>query len=401
MKDLKELEREIHRQSVEVWHHLHQNPELSMQEFHTAEYIEKQLRDHTSVDRVERVGKTGVWAELIGTAPRQGAEKILMLRGDMDALPIQEENELPYRSAVPGVMHACGHDVHTTSLLASVRILEQYRDQIPGRVWFFFQPGEEVMGGALTFLDDPKIDFSKVTGALGIHVAGNLEAGKIRMGHGTVLASADTLHFHIHGVGGHAAYPAAAKDAIVAAANLIIQLQTLISREIAPIDSAVLTIGQIHGGTKDNIIADSVKIDGTLRTLSKEIREKLQQAIRRICDGIEVSLRVTIDLTIDQGASPLSNSDEYVDLAERAAEKVLGPDRVVWSENPGLAGEDFAYYTDHVPGAFVFIGAQTPGGVPAAGHTPEFYTDEDALRVGALILSGAALEFFDVPYSRD
>jgi amidohydrolase len=395
---LKALEQDIHRQSVEIWHHLHQHPELSMQEFQTADYVEKLLREYTQVDRVKRVGKTGVWAELIGTAPRQGEEKILMLRGDMDALPIQEAEGRSYRSVVPGVMHACGHDVHTTSLLASVRILERYREQLPGRIWFFFQPGEEVMGGALTFLKDPDIDFSKLTGAFGIHVAGNLEVGKIRLGRGTVLASSDALHFHIHGVGGHAAHPAATKDAIIAAASLIMQLQTLVSREISATDAAVLSLCKIQGGTKDNIIAGEVAIDGTLRTLNQEIRERLQKGIRRICDGVELSLRVKIDFTVDPGSTPLSNSDEYVDIAAQAAEKVLGPDSVTWSEVPGLAGEDFAYYTDKVPGAFIFIGARTPGGAAAVGHTPEFYTDEDTLRVGALVLSSAALEFFHIPY---
>ncbi|HWS41597.1 MAG TPA: M20 family metallopeptidase [Pseudoflavonifractor sp.] len=398
MSELIDIERGIHAQSVESWHHLHRNPELSMREYNTADYIERALRETTGVDRVKRVDETGVWAELVGTASRQGPERTLVLRGDMDALPIQEKNELPFRSAVPGVMHACGHDVHTASLLASVRILEQYRDRIPGTVWFFFQPGEEVMGGALTFLADTEIDFERVSGAVGIHVAGNLEAGKIRLKEGPVLASADTLHFRILGESGHAAYPAAARDAVVAAANLIVQLQTLVSREVGATDSAVLTLGRIAGGTKDNIIAQEVRIDGTLRTLSKEVRAHLQQAIRRVCDGIGLSLRVTIELEIEQGSVPLVNDGAYVKLAERAAKRVLGEDSVSWSDVPGLAGEDFAYFLDRVPGAFVFIGSQTPGGPPAKGHTPEFYTDKDALRVGSLLLSSVALEFFGVDY---
>lgn len=398
MSKLAELENGIHAQSVETWHTLHQHPELSMKEYHTAAYIEKELRETTSVDRVKRVGETGVWAELKGTAPHSGPEKILILRGDMDALPIQEENDLPYRSVVPGVMHACGHDVHTTSLLGSVRLLEQYRDRIPGTVWFFFQPGEETMSGALTFFADPEIDFGRVTAAAGIHVAGDTEVGTVRLKEGPVLASADELHFRIVGKGGHAAFPAGARDAIVAAANLVLQLQTLVSREVDATEAAVLTLGKIAGGTKDNIIAGEVTIDGTLRTLNKDVRADLQKAIRRICDGIEVSLRVTIELKIHEGSAPLVNDGRYVKIAERAAQKVLGADHVLWSDRPGLAGEDFAFFLDRVPGVFLFIGAKTPGNPPAKGHTPEFYTDEGALRTGALILSGFALEFFGVEY---
>lgn len=397
MKSLTELEREIHDESIAVWHRLHENPELSMEEYQTADYIQSQLAEKTGL-AVRRVGKTGIWAELAGTAACDGPERILVLRGDMDALPIQEKTDLPYCSKIPGVMHACGHDMHTTALLASARILESFRDRIAGKIWFFFQPGEEKMAGAKTFLEDPDIDFDRVTQAIGIHAAGNVEVGKIRLKNGPILASSDELHFRLHGIGGHAAYPQNTHDTIVAAAYLIAQLHTLVSREVSPLDSAVLTIGKIMGGTKDNIIASEVTIDGTLRTLNQKTREDMQAAIRRICDGVETALRVDIDLEISQGTKPLLNCEGTVNLAKNAALKLLGNDSVVWAETPGMASEDFGYFLERVPGAFVFIGTQTPGKPPAAGHTPEFYTDPDAVRVASLILSGTALEYFSVEY---
>jgi amidohydrolase/hippurate hydrolase len=396
MSKLTDVEQTVHAELVEVWHHLHQNPELSFQEFKTADYIEKLLRETTGVDRIKRVGKTGLWAELKGTAPKQGEGTVIALRGDMDALPIQEESGVPFQSLVPGVMHACGHDVHTTSLLGAVKVLERYRDRIPGSVWFFFQPAEEVGQGAVTFLQDPEIDFTKIKAIAGIHVMSFLEAGKVGLKEGPLLASANKLSFTIRGEGGHAAAPHRARDPIVAAAALILELQTLVSREVNPVDSAVLSLCFIRGGTKDNIIASDVLIEGTLRTLNKETRDYLFEAIRRVCRGIALSMRVSVDVELIAGTPPLVNDDASVKTAAAALNKIVGPENVVFTKTPDMGGEDFAFYLEKVPGVFILIGSRSKGGKATGMHTADFYTDEEALRLGTLALSGFALESFGI-----
>lgn len=389
---------EIEPATAEVWHTLHQNPELGMKEYKTAEHLEKQLLQTVDAESIRRVGETGLWVELKGTKPGGDPDNVIILRGDIDALPIQEENDLPYKSRIPNVMHACGHDVHASVLLGAVRVLQQYRDRFTGRIWFFFQPGEEVMQGALTFLKDPAIDFSKVKAAAATHAAGGVRAGKVLLKTGAVLASPDEVNFTIKGRNGHVAAPQLGVDAIVAAAALIQQLQTVVSRETGPTDSAVLSLGTIHGGRKSNIIADEVRIEGTLRTLSRETRERLQDSIRRIAAGVAQSTRTSIDVEIVKGPAPLYNDPEYVRLAEKALVKSLGQDAVEYGNTPGMAGEDFSYITENIPGVFIFLGAEDGEGHPVTGHTPHFYTDRAILRTGILALSSFALEYFKVEY---
>jgi amidohydrolase/hippurate hydrolase len=398
MSRLVELEQAIHAESVEIWHHIHQNPELSMAEFKTADYLEKILRETTKVDQIKRVGQTGLWVELRGAAAGPGKDTIVALRGDMDALPIQEQNDLPYRSQVPGVMHACGHDVHTTSLLGAVRVLEHYRDQIPGRVWFFFQPGEETLQGAVSFLRDPAIDFTKIKTIAGIHVTSSEEAGKVALKEGPMLAGANTLKFVITGAGAHAASPHKGRDPITAAAALILQLQTLVSRELNPVEPGVLSLCLIRGGNKDNIIASEVVIEGTLRTLSKETRDYFFDAINRVCQGVALSMRVSVDLKIADGSPPLINDETAFNTAASALKKIVGPDNLVFAKAPDMGGEDFTFYLEKVPGVFILIGARSKGGKMTGMHTAEFYTDEDALRTGTLALSGFALEAFGLDF---
>jgi amidohydrolase/hippurate hydrolase len=400
MGTLQEFEKAIDGELTSLWHHLHENPELSMAEFKTADYVENELRRTTKVDGIERIGKTGLWVTLRGTAPRSGGkERIIALRGDMDALPIQEETGLPYASKVPGVMHACGHDVHTTALLGSVRLLEKYRDKIPGTVWFFFQPGEETLAGALSFLDDKKIDITKVESIAGIHVGSDVDAGKVQIGDGTVLASATELRFTVTGKGAHASAPEEAVDPVVAAANLIVQLHTIVPREISPHEAAVLTVSTVHGGTKDNIIPDEVVLTGTLRTLKKEMREYFFTAIKRICDGIALSFRVKVEFKALYSSLPLVNNAACVETAKRAAKKILGEDGVAPPRgHAAMGGEDFAYFADKAPGVFIMIGSRTKGQPEPRGHTAGFVTDPDALPIGAVILSAYALEAFGVDY---
>jgi amidohydrolase len=396
MSVLEELTAGVEERMREVWQHLHRNPELSMKEYRSADYLEKLLRETVTEGRIKRVGETGIWVELEGKAPSAGRTAIYALRADMDALPIQEENDLPYKSVVPGVMHACGHDVHTAALLGAVHVLQHYLDRIPGKLWFFFQPGEETLSGALSFLEDPEIDFSRLSGIAGVHVAVDLDAGKARLREGAVLASADLIKIRVTGQAGHAAYPHNTRDPIVAAAHLIVQLQTLVSREVSPLDPAVLSLGLIRGGTKDNIIAGEVCIEGTLRTLDNELRTSLQESIRRVSSGVALALRVRIDVETGHGSPPLINDPAMLKIADTGLKKTFGHGNVLYAKYPRMGGEDFAFFTGKVPGVFIFIGSRTPGGKSVIGHTAEFYTDPRAVKSAILAYASFALEAFGI-----
>jgi amidohydrolase len=342
------------------------------------------------------VGKTGLWAELKGTAPFSGDENVVALRGDMDALPIGEHGDLPFKSTVPGVMHACGHDTHTTSLLGAALILEHFRDKIPGRVWFFFQPGEEVLAGALTFINDPAIDFSKIKAMCGVHQWPDLDVGKVSLFAGVTMAASDLLSFHIKGSGGHGSAPETTRDPIVATAELIGQLQTVVSREIGALDAAVITIGSIHGGERGNIIPEEVTMEGSLRTLDKDVRQKVIEAIRRICKGIALSLRVDVDFELGNAALPVYNDPKLIAMSDKALRRVLGDDAVVYGDKPRMVSEDFCYFANKVPGVFLGHGSRTPGKAPAQVHSCDFYSDPATITFGTLTLCAFALEYFGV-----
>jgi amidohydrolase/hippurate hydrolase len=363
-----------------------------MAEYKTSDYLEAYIRKTTRADLIQRVGKTGLWVELQGKAPGAESGPIIALRGDMDALPIQEQSGVPFASITPGVMHACGHDVHTSSLLGAIRVLESYRDRIPGRIWFFFQPGEEIQQGAMTFLQDPAIDFGRIKAIAGIHVTGFAEAGKVILKTGPIMAGAQELFFTIAGEGGHAAFPHKTRDPIVAAAALIMELQTLVSREVDPVDAAVISLGRIQGGTRSNIIAGEVCMEGTLRFLNIKTRDYLHEAMRRVCRGISQSLRVSIELEIKTGTPPLCSDEACVKVAETALGKIIGKENVMFAPAASMGGEDFAFYLEKVPGVFMMVGSKSKGGREAPLHTADFYTDEGALTTGILALSGFALE---------
>ncbi|GHV94536.1 amidohydrolase [Spirochaetia bacterium] len=398
MNSIEEFEKNIHGELVKMWHELHAHPELSMQEFQTAAYIEDALHRTVKNIDIKRVGKTGIWVQLRGTARDKTEEDVIILRADMDALPINENNDLPYRSQNPGIMHACGHDVHTTILFGTLRVLEHFRDTIPGTIWFFFQPGEEVLEGALSFLSDPAIDFSRPRAVAGIHQGTNLEAGKIRLMKGVSLAGTDSLRISLRGPGGHGSAPQNTRDPVSAAAYLIAQLQTIVSRETSPLDSAVLSFCSIHGGSRDNIIPEEVVIEGTLRTFTQKTRTNIQESICRICRGTAESLGVKIEPEFLKHSPPLNNDPAIVEIAGRAVQKLLGADNLEIGEKPRMGGEDFAFFAEKIPSVFIIAGSRTPGGKQVNNHQAEFYTDEGTLRGGILALSGFALEYFKVDF---
>ncbi len=381
----------------EIWKTIHANPELGLELYDTAALIESELRAKTTVDRIHRVGQSGIWVEIKGTRPGD-EDNILMLRGDMDALPIQEATGLPYESKNPGKMHACGHDVHASSLLGAVRVLEQYRDQFSGSIWFFFQPGEEVLGGALQFLEDPEIDFTKVKACAACHVLGFNEVGKINLRDGAHLASPDDISFTVSGVSAHSSTPDATIDAIVIAANLITQLQCMISRELNPTDSVILTLGKISGGKTAGSVADKVVIEGGLRTINPPTRERLIGRIQAICDGLALATRATITFEYKNRAPALHNDHRMFEIASAGVKKLLGEDALVVADMYAMASEDFAFFTQYCPGIHMSIGCRTPGRAPVVAHTPQFYTDEGTVRNAIAAYCAFALEYFGVDF---
>lgn len=381
----------------EIWKTIHANPELGLELYDTAALIESELREKTNVDRIHRVGQSGIWVEIKGTKPGN-EDNILMLRGDMDGLPIQEATGLPYESKNPGKMHACGHDVHASSLLGAVRVLEQYRDQFSGSIWFFFQPGEEVLGGALQFLEDPEIDFTKVKACAACHVLGFNEVGKINLRDGAHLASPDDIRFTVSGVSAHSSTPDATIDAIVIAANLITQLQCMISRELNPTDSVILTLGKITGGKTAGSVADKVVIEGGLRTINPPTRERLIGRIQAICDGLSTATRATITFEYQNRAPALHNDHHMFEIAYSGVKKLLGEDALVVADMYAMASEDFAFFTQYCPGIHMSIGCRTPGRAPVVAHTPQFYTDEGTVRNAIAAYCAFALEYFGVDF---
>lgn len=396
---LSKLIRNIEDEVKEVWHSIHENPELSMEEYKTAELIEKKLKEIKNLDEIKRVGQTGICAKLVGTKEVKGLKrKTIALRGDMDALPIQEETGLPYASKVPNVMHACGHDLHASLLLGAAKVLSEYKDEIPGSVLFFFQPAEETLQGAKLFLEDETIDFGHIDGIAALHCSPELDAGTIGIRKGAMLASANKLTIRVMGKQGHAAHPHTAIDSIVIASNIVVALQTLVSREIAAYDSAVLSFGTINGGIASNIIANEVVLEGTLRALSFETRDKLQKSLVRVCKNVAAALGGDCQVEIEDGPPPLICDEEWVDRAHRVGGKVLGQDNVISMTQPSMGAEDFAFMKEKVPGVFIRLGSRTPNGPYGSIHSPHFYNDENALYTGIHVMGGIVLDFFDIEY---
>jgi amidohydrolase len=306
----------------------------------------------------------------------------------MDGLPIQELSAVPYASKVPGAMHACGHDGHTAMGAAAARVLS--RRVLAGTVLVLFQPAEEGEGGAQAVLADGALDGVDVV--IGIHLWNELPIGTLGVKPGPLMAAVDRLEIVVHGRGGHGGQPQRAADPIVAAGHVITALQTIVSREVSPLQSAVVTLGSIHGGQAFNVIPDAVTLTGTLRSFDAELRRSLPERIGRIASGVAGGLGCRAQVTVRTGNPPVINDPGIAEIARRAAVRVVGEDKVV-SPEPTMGGEDMALYFERVPGCFVFVGSANPArGLAEPHHSPRFDFDEDALAIGCEFLVEAALE---------
>jgi amidohydrolase len=383
---IRELAAVYEQKYIAIRQHLHAHPELSYQEYETAAFVRKQLDDlgiaHTTM------ADTGVVGIIEGLDP---ASRVVALRADMDALPILEENEVSYKSVRPGIMHACGHDVHTTCLLGAAQILSETRDLWRGTVKLIFQPGEERNpGGASLMIRDGVLDNPRPSKIFALHVHPGLETGRLSFRGGMVMASADELYITIKGKGGHAAAPHLTTDTILVAAQLILSLQQLISRNNNPFNPSVLSITSIQGGNTTNVIPTEVKLMGTFRAMNEEWRFKAHELIRKQTMELANALGATADVHIDVGY-PFVLNDEALNLAARTqAGQYLGADNVETTELR-MGAEDFGYYSHQVPGCFFRLGVgNRAAGITANVHTPVFNIDERAIRIGMGVMAWLA-----------
>ncbi len=378
LQQIKDLSSKYAADAVAIRSHLHANPELSYQEFETSRFVQSRLQEMGIAFEV--MATTGVLGIIRGKNPDS---RVIALRADMDALPIQEENETVYRSQKPGIMHACGHDVHTSILLGAARVLNELKDEWEGTVKLLFQPGEEKNpGGASYMIRDGALQNPAPQGIIGLHVHPGMETGKLSFRKGRVMASADEIYITIKGKGGHAASPNLTADTVLIASHLIVSLQQIISRNKNPLSPSVLSICSIQGGHTTNVIPSEVKLMGTFRAMDEEWRFKAHELIRKNAMGLVESMGGEIDLHIDVGYPTVDNDPVFTDTAWKQADLFMGKENVLETEMR-MGAEDFGYYTQVIPGCFFRLGVRNEAkGIIHNVHTPRFDIDERAIEIG-------------------
>jgi amidohydrolase len=377
----------VRADAIQTRRRIHRNPELGFEETDTAALVSDKLRSW-GLDVKEGVAQTGVVGLLEGS--RDGPT--VLLRADMDALPIQEETNLPFQSENSGVMHACGHDAHTSINLHVARILSEQRD-FPGRIKFIFQPAEEGPGGAKPMIEEGVLENPEVDAAFGIHVWNPLEVGTIGVRPGPLMSCADKFTVTVEGEGGHGASPHEAHDPIVCASQMVTALQTIASRETDPLSPIVVTVGKIEGGTRFNVIPDRVQFEGTVRTYDRDYRKTIPDRIERICQNTAEAMNCDANLDYEYYYPPTINHEAEADLVRETAEGIVGPDNVE-SDCRTLGGEDFAFFLEEVPGCFVFVGSSNPDeGITAPHHSANFNIDEKSIPIGVDLMKNIALNY--------
>lgn len=369
---------------IELRRELHRHPELSWKEHRTAERLETALRT-LNIGEIRRVAGTGVIARVPGT-DRHGP--VTAIRGDIDALPIQEATGLPYASENAGVMHACGHDVHATWAIGAAMLLAA--SPARGDVLVVLQPAEELGNGAPAMIASGALD--DVRAIFGGHVDRRFPVGHVVAQPGPLAASADAFSIDVFGKGAHGARPHEGIDPIVAASAIVTALQTIVSRRIDPGGAAIVTIGSIHGGSAPNVIPELVQLTGTLRAMLPDVRATLHREVETVATSVAAAHGATVKVTIEHGPPPIVNPEREAGWARTAAERVLGSGSVVPFGVTNLGGEDFACYMERMPGCFLRIGAREAGGAPAPAHSPRFVAAEESIFVGAAVLAECARE---------
>ena len=387
---IKSLAQQYATEFTDIRRHLHAHPELSYQEFETSKFVQGKLKAFGIPFEVKAT--TGVVGLIKGKNPES---RIIALRADMDALPIKEENDIPYKSKNEGVMHACGHDVHTACLLGAAKILNELKEEWEGTVKLIFQPGEEKNpGGASLMIKDGVLENPKPQAILALHVNTILEVGQLSFRGGKVMASADEIYITVKGKGGHAASPHLTVDPILISSHLVIALQQLVSRNNNPFNPSVLSITSFNGGNTTNVIPNEVKLMGTFRAMDEEWRFKAHELIRKITTDLVSSMGGTVDLHIDVGYPCVMNNEKVNANARKKAEQYMGAKNVSETELR-MGAEDFGYYAQQIPACFYRLGTMnTAKGITAGVHTPVFNIDESAIEIGMGMMAwlGSSLE---------
>lgn len=386
--DIGELAKALEPRIIEIRRDLHRHPELSWREERTTATVERALAA-LGIPARRFAGQTGVLGTLRGGLP--GAGRTLVLRADMDALPIPERTGLPFASEQAGVMHACGHDTHTAMLLGAAELLAGQAAHFGGEVRLLFQPAEEVNEGAEACIRQGVLDGADAV--LGMHVWGDFDAPYVNLDGGPRMASCDNFRVTVRGVSAHGSAPQQGVDAIVAAAAVVTQLQTVVSRMSDPRTPLVVTVGEIHGGKRFNIIADEVELVGTVRTHDKALRARVEAMVRRVCEHAAAASGATAEVSYQYLASPVINDPALAAVARGAARRLFG-EGALQPVPPQMSSEDFALYLDRVPGVFAFLGGRNEAqGIAANNHNDHFTVDESILWRGAALYAQFALDY--------
>ncbi len=369
----------------------HMKPELGFEEYETSKAIKEYL-DKEGIP-YESYAKTGVCGIIRGNL-ESNKERVIGLRSDIDALPIEENNKCGYISTIKGKMHACGHDGHAAILLGVAKILNKNKDYFGGTVKVIFEPAEETVGGAKFMIKEGVLNNPNVDIMCGLHLDENIDCGQIQVKFGAVNAASNPFKVEVVGLGGHGAYPASAIDPIVIASNIVTSLQNIVSREVNPLNSAVITVGSIHGGTGANIIPEKVTLTGIIRTLNKGDRQLVTKRVDEIAKGIGLTLRGKVKIEIEESYPMLRNDKSSVNKLRNAAIKIIGEENVLEQEYPHMGVESFAYFANEIPSVFYFLGCRNEKkGIIHPAHSSLFDIDEDALEIGVAIQCQMVLDY--------
>lgn len=396
-RELREHARELQDRTVSMRRQLHRRPELGNELPVTRDTVLESL-DGLPLDITLHESTSGVAALLTGSRPGP----TILLRGDMDALPLQEDTGIDCTSEVDGCMHACGHDTHTAMLSSAARLLADRRGDLAGRVLFMFQPGEEGHHGARYMLDEGLLDLppgvdgapSPVTGAFAIHITSSMPTGWLSTRRGPVMASADQFVIRVTGKGGHASEPFRAVDPIPVTCEIVQAIQAMVTRRVDVFDPAVVTVGRIVAGTTNNIIPETAEIEGTIRAVSETTRRSVHEGLRRVAEGIAAAHMTDVDVELVLGYPVTSNDDRFADFSLEVANGIAGAERVRRLPNPVMGAEDFSYVLDEIPGTMMFLGGTPPERDPsraAPNHSNRVVFDEDAMTTGVALYSAVAL----------
>lgn len=387
MLQLNNLKKLYSDELIEFRRDLHMHPELSFKEFRTTEKIKEKLIS-LGIEIIDIGLETGV----VGLLRGKEDGPTIALRGDIDALPIQELTDVPYKSKTDGVMHACGHDIHTTSVIGAAIILAGIKEELEGNVMFVFQPAEEINKGAKLMVEKGLFTDVKADLIFGLHNNPEIPWGKIAVKKGGLMAAVDTIRIKVKGKGGHGAIPNATRDPIIAASAMLMNLQMIVSRNISPLDSAVISIGTFHSGTANNVIPELVEISGTVRSFNPKVREMLSKRIKDVLDSTAQAYMVEVELEYIFDLPAVFNDDELTKLAYDAAKEIVGEEGIV-DPIPSMGGEDFSIFTEKIPGFFFWLGVENKEkDMNYVWHNPRFDGDDRAIINASSVMSNMVLK---------